>query len=98
MGRLFMSKAGKKPDLKQLEKQIAELTEALQRERADAINVRRRAEEERVHLAKYYRAMVVQDLLPAIDNLERALTHVPKDLKDHAYAKGVQRYVDDVLA
>ena len=73
-----------------LQKQVKELTDALQRERADAINVRRRAEEERAHLASYYKAMVVQDLLPAIDNLERALMHIPKDLRDHDYTKGVQ--------
>src|SRR5437763_12606974 len=79
-----------KPDVKQLEKQVAELTEALQRERADAINVRRRADEERSKLAQFYKAMVVQELLPAIDTLERALAHIPKDLKDHDYVKGVQ--------
>jgi molecular chaperone GrpE len=80
----------KKPSVIELQKQVEELTEALQRERADAINVRRRAEQEREHLASYYKAMVVQVLLPAIDNLERALMHTPKDLKDHHYVKGVQ--------
>jgi molecular chaperone GrpE len=80
----------KKPTIKDFQQKVNELTEALQRERADAINVRRRAEEERAHLAKYYKAMIVQDLLPAIDNLERALMHIPKDLKDHDYVKGIQ--------
>jgi molecular chaperone GrpE len=80
----------KKPTLKDLQQKIAELTEALQRERADAINARRRADEERAKLANYYKAMVVHELLPAIDNLERALVHTPKDLKDHDYVKGVQ--------
>jgi len=80
----------KKPNIKDLQQQIAELTEALQRERADAINVRRRADEERSKLAEFYKAMVVQELLPAIDNLERALSHVPKDLKNHDYVKGVE--------
>jgi molecular chaperone GrpE len=79
-----------KPPVAELQKQVKELTEALQRERADAINVRRRADEERVKLASYYKAMVVQELLPALDNLDRALMHTPKDLKDHDYVKGVQ--------
>lgn len=74
----------------ELEAKVRELTEALQRERADATNVRRRAEEERAKMANYYKAAVVGELLPAIDNLERALTHAPKDLKDHDYVKGVQ--------
>jgi molecular chaperone GrpE len=80
----------KKPTLAELEQKIAELTEALQRERADAINVRRRAEEERVKLAAFFKAKVLRDLLPALDNLERALKHAPKELADNDYVKGVK--------
>jgi len=80
----------KKPTLADLQAQVDELTQALQRERADAINVRRRAEEDRVKLAAFYKAKVLRDLLPALDNLERALKHVPKDLASHDYVKGVQ--------
>lgn len=85
-----MNRGKKKPNLADLEQQIGELTEALQRERADATNVRRRAAEDRAKMADYYKAMVVRQLLPAIDNLERALMHAPKDLKGHDYVKGVQ--------
>lgn len=80
----------KKPTIKELEDKIAELTEALQRERADAQNLRRRSEEERSKMAEFYKAMVIQEILPALDNLERAMKHTPKDLKDHDYIKGVQ--------
>ena len=80
----------KKPTLKELEQKVGELTEALQRERADAENLRRRTQEEKSRLGEFYKAMVVQELLPALDNLERAFKHVPKDLKDHEYVKGVQ--------
>jgi molecular chaperone GrpE len=83
----------KKPTLADLEQQIAELTEALQRERADSVNLRRRVEEDRGKLADFHKAMVVRALLPALDNLERALKHAPKDLKDHEYVKGVQGVV-----
>jgi molecular chaperone GrpE len=80
----------KNPELEKLEAQIAELTEALQRERADAVNVRRRADEDRTKLASFYKVMILRDLLPAVDNLERALKHTPKDLAEHTYIKGVQ--------
>lgn len=80
----------KKPTIKELEEKIAELTEALQRERADAQNLRRRTEEERSRLGGFYKAMTVQELLPALDNLERAMKHTPKDIKNHDYVKGVQ--------
>jgi len=80
----------KKPTIKELEDKIAELTQALQRERADAENLRRRTQEEKSRLGEFYKAMVVQELLPALDNLERAMKHTPKDLKGHDYVKGVQ--------
>lgn len=72
---------------------IAELTAALQRERADAVNLRRRHEAEIAALRTRVKANVVHDLLPVIDNFERALKHVPQDLKDNDYIKGVQAVV-----
>jgi molecular chaperone GrpE len=80
----------KKPTIAELEQKIAELTEALQRERADAENLRRRTDMEKSRLGEFYKAMVVQELLPALDNLERAFKHTPKDIKDHDYVKGMQ--------
>lgn len=86
-----MSKTPKKgSEIEKLKQQVADLTEALQRERADAMNVRRRAEEDRTKLASFYKVMIVRDLLPAIDNLERAIMHTPKDLADNDYVKGVK--------
>lgn len=73
-----------------LEQQLIELTEALQRERADATNIRRRHEAEITNLRTRTRALVIADLLPVIDNFERALKHVPEDLKAHDYIKGIQ--------
>lgn len=72
---------------------IQELTEALKRERADAVNLRRRHETEITALRSRVKANVVHDLLPVIDNFERALKHVPAELKDDDYIKGVQGIV-----
>ncbi len=83
----------KKPTLADLQQQIAELTEALQRERADSLNMRRRAEEQNASMATLYKKMVIEHFLPAIDNLERAIKHAPKDLADHDYVKGIQGVV-----
>lgn len=76
-----------------LEQQVAELTEALQRERADATNLRRRHDEQVANLKTVVKATVVRDLLPVIDNFERALKHVPTDLEGNDYIKGVQSIV-----
>ena len=76
-----------------LQAQVEELTAALQRERADATNIRRRHEEQISGLQSVVKAGVVRDLLPVIDNFERALRHVPKELEGNDYIKGVQGVV-----
>lgn len=76
-----------------LQQQVGELTEALQRERADAINIRRRHEEQANGMRTVIKANVVRDLLPVIDNFERALKHVPADLEGNDFIKGVQGIV-----
>jgi molecular chaperone GrpE len=77
-------------ELETLEQQVAELTDALQRERADATNLRRRHDEQIVSLKAVVKANVIRDLLPVIDNFERSLKHVPDDLANNDYVKGVQ--------
>lgn len=77
----------------QLAAENAGLTEALQRERADATNLRRRHDEQLAGLRPVIKADVVRELLPAIDNLERALKHVPAELAGNEYAKGVEAVV-----
>jgi molecular chaperone GrpE len=71
----------------------AEITEALQRERADSMNIRRRHDEQLAGLRTVVKANVVRDLLPVVDNFERALKHVPTELEGNDYIKGVQGVV-----
>jgi molecular chaperone GrpE len=90
------SKKSQKPTEDQFlefEQQIGELTEALQRERADATNLRRRHDEQIASLRTTVKVSVVKDLLPVIDNFERALKHVPEDLVENDYVKGIQGVV-----
>jgi molecular chaperone GrpE len=77
----------------QLAKENAELNDALLRERADAMNVRKRAEDEKLKLSGYYKAMVVKELLSTIDNFDRALKSVPQDLEKNDYIKGIESIV-----
>lgn len=88
-----LQKPKKQVDYEELLRQISELTEALQRERADATNIRRRHDEQIASLKNLVKAGVVRELLPAIDNLERSLTHVPADLIGNDYVKGVEGVV-----
>jgi len=72
---------------------IADLTAALQQERADAENLRRRHEEQIAGLKTMVKANLIHDLLPVIDNFERSLKHVPKDLANNEYIKGIDSIV-----
>lgn len=92
----------KKPDSKKpaeseevqvLKQEIVDLTDALQRERADVSNVRRQHEAQLAGLQSMAKSNVVQELLPVIDNFERALKHVPAELADNDFVKGVQGVV-----
>lgn len=76
--------------IQQLEQQVQELTEALKRERADSENIRRRHDEQIATLRNAVKANVVREMLPVIDNFERSLKHVPADLAQHDYIKGIQ--------
>ena len=77
----------------ELQQRVGELTDALKRERADAENLRRHHTEEVMGLKTHVKANVVRDLLPVIDNFERALKHTPKDLEKNDYVKGVNAIV-----
>ncbi|HUD05698.1 MAG TPA: nucleotide exchange factor GrpE [Candidatus Saccharimonadales bacterium] len=87
------AKAFKANNIAGLEQQIKELTDALQRERADSHNLRRRTEEERAKLGDLYKASIIRTLLPAIDSFERAAKHTPKELMNNDYIKGIQAVI-----
>src|ERR1700722_1309394 len=76
-----------------LKQQIDDLTAAVQRERADSINLRRQYDDQIAGLKNLVKANVVRDLLPVIDNLDRSLKHVPKDLQGNDYVKGIEGIV-----
>lgn len=85
----------------EFEQKIAELTLDLQRTRADFENYRKRVESEKVAARQTGEASAILKLLPVIDNLERAISHLPDELKDNAWAAGVvgvAKKLDKMLA
>jgi molecular chaperone GrpE len=76
-GKAHSEEPKAKSGLPDLQQQVEALTQALQRERADADNIRRRHQEQIAQLKTMVKAGVVKDLLPIIDNFERALKHSP---------------------
>ncbi len=81
---------------KQLEEEIASLTSDLQRVQADFVNYKRRTEEDIARSRMGGRSQMIVALLPVIDNLDRALSHQPEDLKGNEWAQGVSKVVQQL--
>lgn len=70
--------------------ELAQVKDSLLRARADFENFKRRAEEERARTIQVSRTDVILDLLPVIDNFDRAFTDIPDEIKDTNWVGGVQ--------
>ncbi len=73
----------------ELEEHLDELTADLKRVQADFVNYRTRMDEERQRTVQSARAATVLKLLPVVDNIERAVMHVPAELADNQWARGI---------
>lgn len=67
-----------------------EFKEALQRERADFSNFRKRIDRERGELRAQIAADTISRMLPVFDDLQRALENVPDDIKDNEWFQGFE--------
>lgn len=91
-------KAAKK--VSELEAKVDELTADLKRVQADFVNFKRRAEEDKQRAIRFGRESAVMALLGAIDNVERALGHLPEHLAKDDWAVGVKsvaKQLEDAL-
>jgi molecular chaperone GrpE len=82
---------GKKQSVDALEFQqkIDELTNDLQRTRADFENYRKRVDVEKNMSREAGQVSTILKLLPVIDNIERAIAYLPDELKDNNWAQSV---------
>ena len=86
----------KTPKNDELERDINELTSDLQRTRADFENYRKRVELEKEQARAAGKSQAILKLLPVIDNIERAISHMPKDLAENKWAQGVSGLVKNL--
>jgi molecular chaperone GrpE len=69
-----------------------------QRRQAEFENFRKRATRDAASAQERGAAKLATALLPAIDNLERALTHAPQDADEHGFVTGVRHVHSDLIA
>ncbi|WP_423189465.1 nucleotide exchange factor GrpE [Alkalibacterium sp. f15] len=84
-------------DLAKVHQELDEMTDRYLRLQAEVANIRRRTQRERQDLLRYSSQSLAQELIPALDNLERALkieadTEAGKNLK-----KGIEMVYNSSL-
>lgn len=77
--------------VEKLKKEIIELKEQSLRDKAELVNYRKRKDEEVARMLKYANEDLVKELLPTIDNLERALK-----LEEDNENEDVSKFLDGV--
>lgn len=70
--------------------EITRLKDMAARAQADLQNAKARMQKESQDMRTYAVQGLIEKMLPTIDNLQRAFTHLPDDLKDHDWIKGLQ--------
>jgi molecular chaperone GrpE len=92
--------AAMKRELEEAQQRVRDLQDRWQRSAADLVNLRRRTEQERGEMEKFASMLLVSELLPALDNFERALATIPGNLVMLTWIQGVmliERHVRAIL-
>lgn len=61
-----------------------------QRAQADFVNYKRRAEQERKEISKFANSVLMLNLLPVLDDLERAVNSIPPRLAKLSWVEGIR--------
>ena len=75
--------------LGELEKELEEVRQHVLYAQAETQNVRRRLEQEKTSATQYAATAFARDMLSVKDNLERALSAIPEDLRTDERMKGL---------
>lgn len=77
-------------EIERLKAEAAGNLDGWQRARAEFNNYKKRNEAERAQLAFLTGVKIIEQLLPVIDDFERALANVPDELQDNGWIDGVR--------
>ncbi|MGG4393264.1 nucleotide exchange factor GrpE [Paenibacillus thiaminolyticus] len=88
-GKTAEEAQGETAELKMARAQAEELQQRLLRAQADFDNFRRRTVKEKEELAQYASSKLVTELLPVLDNFERALAAAQTGSEEQSFVKGV---------
>lgn len=84
-------------EMMHLQSELNRFRDLAGRAQADLQNAKARVEREADDLRKYASESLVRKILPTLDNFQRAFQHIPEDLKDHEWVKGVSAIEADLM-
>ena len=61
-----------------------------QRSQADFINYKKRTEREKEEISEYAKSLVIKNILPVLDDFDRAISAVPEENVDSGWVEGVK--------
>ena len=79
-----------KKELEEAKEQAEKYLANWQRAEADFVNYKRRNEQERAEMAGFANANLIKDLLPVLDDFERALENISDDFDGPSWVEGVR--------
>jgi len=79
-----------KPALAEAKAKAEEYLAGWQRAQADFINYKRRSEQEKEEVSQFANSILMLNLLPILDDLERALTSIPPRLAKLSWVEGIR--------
>lgn len=78
--------------------ELVKLKELAARAHADLQNAKMRMEKEAQDIRMYAVQSLIEKLLPTVDNFQRAFRHLPEDIADNDWVKGLQATEQQLLA
>jgi len=81
-------------------KQAEDYLESLKRCQADFANLKRRTDQEKLEMGKYANNQLILNLLPVLDDFERAFSNMSPDITGSDWAKGfklIETKMKDIL-
>lgn len=78
--------------------ELAKLKDMAARAQADLQNAKARMEKEAQDIRSFAMQGLLEKLLPTIDNFARAFDHLPEELQDHDWVKGLQATEQQLMA
>jgi molecular chaperone GrpE len=83
--------------VKEIEIKAQENYDLYARTYAEMENIKKRGKKEREDLAKFANESLIKEILPAIDNLEKAISHANNDTNSSGLVKGLEMTLDGLM-